>query len=267
MPKSSTAGIPSSCAWPASSTACEIESRSMPGMASIGVRLSRAELDEHRIDEMRRGEVRLAHEVAQQAGLAQPPHAGGGEGHLIPQVTLRRVGHLALTAIGQDRPGIVAALTGVLLEHDLNIEDSQATILRGHFSIVLIVAAPDDLDRERLRNELDRAGDEIGLDAIVLQDLGELEPQTPDPTHVLTVYGVDHPGIVHTTTRTLAAARVDITDLNTRLVEDDGEERLYALMMEVALPEGASAESLETALRAVGESEGVEITLRDVDED
>ncbi|MFL5868791.1 MAG: ACT domain-containing protein, partial [Thermoleophilaceae bacterium] len=55
--------------------------------------------------------------------------------------------HLALTAIGRDRPGIVAALSGVLLEHELNVEDSQATILRGHFSIVLVVAAPEGVDR------------------------------------------------------------------------------------------------------------------------
>jgi len=186
-----------------------------------------------------------------------------------PASSLRNLGHLphlALTAIGQDRPGIVAALTGVLLEHDLNIEDSQATILRGHFSIVLIVAAPEGLDRGRLRDELARAGDEIGLEAIILQDLGELDPRAPEPSHVLTVYGVDHPGIVHTTTRTLAAARVDITDLNTRLVEDDGEEPLYALMMEVSLPDGASAESLEEALRAVGQSEGVEVTLQPLEE-
>ena len=180
---------------------------------------------------------------------------------------LGRLPQLALTAIGQDRPGIVAALTGVLLEHDLNIEDSQATILRGHFSIVLIVAAPDGLDRDRLRDALARAGDEIGLEAIVLQDLGELDPRAPEPSHVLTVYGVDHPGIVHTTTRTLAAARVDITDLNTRLVEDDGEEPLYALMMEVSLPDGASAQSLEEALQAVGESEGVEVTLQALEEE
>jgi glycine cleavage system transcriptional repressor len=177
------------------------------------------------------------------------------------------VPHLALTAIGQDRPGIVAALTGVLLEHDLNIEDSQATILRGYFSIVLILAAPEELDRERLLQELNRAGDEGGLEAIVLQDVDDPDPQAPEPSHVLTVYGVDHPGIVHTAARTLAAARVDITDLNTRLVDDDGEDRLYALMMEVALPNGASAESLETALQAVGESEGVEVTLRRLDTD
>ena len=40
MPNSSTAGTPSAWAAPASSTAWEIDSRSTPGMASIGVRLS-----------------------------------------------------------------------------------------------------------------------------------------------------------------------------------------------------------------------------------
>ena len=38
---------------------------------------------------------------------------------------------VAVTAIGADRPGIVAAVTGVLVEHGANIEDSSMTILRG----------------------------------------------------------------------------------------------------------------------------------------
>jgi glycine cleavage system transcriptional repressor len=175
--------------------------------------------------------------------------------------------HFVLSAIGRDRPGIVAALTGVLLEHDLNIEDSQATILRGHFSMVLIVAAPDDVDRARLRDDLGRAGQELALEAIVLQDVDELEPVAPEPSHIVTIYGADHPGIVHAAASTLAASGVDITDLNTRLVEDEGEEPLYALMMEVAIPAGASAERVEQGLKAVGEQEGVEVTVRELEQD
>jgi hypothetical protein len=40
MPNSSTAGTPRSCTAAASSTACEIDSRSIPGIASIGFRTS-----------------------------------------------------------------------------------------------------------------------------------------------------------------------------------------------------------------------------------
>ena len=34
--------------------------------------------------------------------------------------------HLAVSALGRDRPGIVAAVTGTLLAHSVNIEDSQS---------------------------------------------------------------------------------------------------------------------------------------------
>ena len=44
--------------------------------------------------------------------------------------------------IGRDRPGIVGAVTADLLRHALNIEDSQMSILRGHFAVVLILAGP-----------------------------------------------------------------------------------------------------------------------------
>ena len=42
--------------------------------------------------------------------------------------------HYALTAVGRDRPGIVAGITAVLLAHEVNVEDSQMTILREPFT-------------------------------------------------------------------------------------------------------------------------------------
>jgi glycine cleavage system transcriptional repressor len=175
--------------------------------------------------------------------------------------------HFALSAIGRDRPGIVAAVTGVLLEHGVNIEDSQATILRGHFTIVLIVAGPDDMDADRLAAELDRAGADLGLEALSLREVEEVEGAAVEPSHIVTVYGVDHPGIVHHTTRALADRNVNVTDLNTRLVEEDTEEPLYALMVEVALPSGMSADDVRAALDEVGRREGVEVSLRELEQD
>ena len=65
---------------------------------------------------------------------------------------------LAVTAIGADRPGIVAAVTGVLTDHGGNIEDSTMSILGGHFAMMLVVAeadaGPDSADR--LEDALER---------------------------------------------------------------------------------------------------------------
>ena len=174
--------------------------------------------------------------------------------------------HLALSAIGKDRPGIVAAVTRVLLDHGLNIEDSQATILRGHFTMMLVVAVPDELDGDALAADLERVREELGLEAVALQDVDELETAPPRPSHMVTVYGVDHPGIVHRATSALAERGVDITDLNTRLV-GAAEQPLYALLMEVALPESSSPEDLRSALEEVGRREGVEVTLNELEQE
>jgi glycine cleavage system transcriptional repressor len=179
---------------------------------------------------------------------------------------LAAVRHFALSAIGRDRPGIVAEVSRVLLDHRANVEDSQMTILRGHFAMMLVVAAPEGVDRDRLAGDLDRAGESLGLEALSLRDVGDLTDAGPTPSHMVTVYGVDHPGIVHAAASVLAERGVDITDLNTRLLEEGGDS-LYVLMMEVALPAGLDAGELEAELARVGEREGVEVTLRELEQD
>ena len=64
---------------------------------------------------------------------------------------LRAMPEFAVTAIGRDRPGIVAAISGALLELEGNVEDSQMSILRGHFAVMLIVRLPDPVRRAGAR--------------------------------------------------------------------------------------------------------------------
>ena len=173
--------------------------------------------------------------------------------------------HLALSALGRDRPGIVAAVTAALLRHELNVEDSQMTILRGHFAMVLVVSGADSLDVAALRRDLEGVGRELGLEAVSLAEVAEAGGGHPEPTHIISVYGADHPGIVHAAARAVADGGGNITDLNTRLSEE-GDPALYVLMMEVtAAPHRVAA--LREALEAVGRDEGVEVTLRELDHD
>jgi glycine cleavage system transcriptional repressor len=176
--------------------------------------------------------------------------------------------HHALSAIGRDRPGIVAAVSRVLLDHDANIEDSQMTILRGHFTMMLVVALPEGADADALRGDLEAVRGDLGLEALTLGELGEADPAAePVPTHILTVYGADHPGIVHAVTAALAERGVDITDLNTKLVAQEPDPPLYALMMEIAPPGGLGAAELRSALEGTAADQGVEVTLRELDPD
>jgi glycine cleavage system transcriptional repressor len=175
--------------------------------------------------------------------------------------------HLAVSTIGRDRPGIVAGVTEVLLEHEANVEDSQMTILRGHFTMMLIVSVPEG-GAAGLRDGLERAGRELGLEAVSVAEVAEAAPGVEaEPSHIVTVYGVDHPGIVHAVATALAGADVNITDLNTRLVSEEGAEDLYAMMLEVALPSGLSPSALESLLEAPRREQGVEVTIRELERD
>lgn len=169
--------------------------------------------------------------------------------------------NLALTAVGRDRPGIVAGLTGVLVEFDGNVDDSQMSILHGQFAVVLLVSVPDDCEVEALADSVRKVASELGLDSVNVCPVSELE-RGPDPTHVLTVYGADRPGIVHDTASLLAEREVNITDLRTKRTGTP-ESPVYVLVMELAVPD--SAVGLEEDLAGLGSDGGMEVSLSELE--
>jgi glycine cleavage system transcriptional repressor len=175
------------------------------------------------------------------------------------------VPQLALSAVGRDRPGIVAATTEVLLRHGVNVEDSRMSILRGHFTMMLILDVPEGTDGQRLSSDLEAVANELELEAVAVGPVEPLAERAPEPTHVLSIYGVDHPGIVHQATQALADHGVNITDLETRLADGEDGPPLYALLIEVVVPADADAPKLDEALSAMGERESVEVSLRELD--
>jgi len=164
----------------------------------------------------------------------------------------------ALSAIGVDRPGIIAAVAERLVTHGVNVTDSQMGILHGFFAMTLVVTAPDTVDGQALAADGAHVGEELRLEALTFRAVPEA-PADPleDPTHVVNVHGADHPGILAAVTASLAAAGVNVCDLRTRLTPDD----VWVMVIHVAVPQGASTEALEAGLKVVAEREGVEITL------
>jgi glycine cleavage system transcriptional repressor len=120
-----------------------------------------------------------------------------------------------LTAIGRDKPGIVARIAKVLLDHGLNIEDSMMRILGGRFTMMLLLRG--NASEEALYKDLLAAGRELGLDYIYVHPIADTEVETPKPTHLASLYGADRPGQVAAVADRLAALKVNITGLSTRL--------------------------------------------------
>jgi glycine cleavage system transcriptional repressor len=169
------------------------------------------------------------------------------------------VRELAVTAIGADRPGIIARVTGVLLEHGGNLEDSSMTILSGQFAIMLLVRT--EADPAAIEQALQSATADLGL-VVTVREVGD-GASTPAPTHMLSLYGADRPGLVHAAATVLAERDVNVTDLTTRVLE--GERPVYAMLFEIAVPAGVDPDALVGALQGADGLDEVEASVHALD--
>lgn len=168
--------------------------------------------------------------------------------------------HYAVTVIGNDRPGIVAGVTRALFETGCNLEDATSTILRGHFSMMLVISS--DGPQGTLEASLAGAADDLGV-MITVKPVEEAALDFDAPTHMVSVYGADHPGIVFRISEALASAGANVTDLTSRIIGSP-EEPVYALMMEVAASDG---KGLEDLLTGIASEIGVDVSVHPIEAD
>jgi glycine cleavage system transcriptional repressor len=174
---------------------------------------------------------------------------------------------VAVTALGADRPGIVAAVTGVLMQHGGNLEDTAMTNLGGHFAMMLVVDVPSDESAEALESALVEEVADMGLTVAVRPLVGAPEPTRRDSSGwALSLYGADRPGIVHHVAKLLADHGANIVDLSTRVV-GAVPEQAYVLLLELELPRDADVDRLRMELAELAADMGVDAHLHSDDPD
>lgn len=169
---------------------------------------------------------------------------------------------IAITVIGNDRPGIVASVTRALFDVGCNLEDISSTILRGHFSMTIISSCPGEVEPVSVEERLAPVARELGLVATA-RKVEETEASFQAPTHMVSVYGADKPGIVYRVADALARLEVNITDLNSRLIGDESDP-VYALQIEVHAPAGCD---LDEVLPPLKEELGVDLSVHPLEAD
>ncbi|GAB6138806.1 ACT domain-containing protein [Halanaerobaculum tunisiense] len=74
-----------------------------------------------------------------------------------------------VTVLGSDKVGIVAEVTDILAQHNVNIIDISQTLLEDLFAMIMLVELDDlDTDFETLSEQLEAEGEELGV-KIMLQ--------------------------------------------------------------------------------------------------
>jgi glycine cleavage system transcriptional repressor len=167
---------------------------------------------------------------------------------------------VAVTVLGDDRPGIVADVTSALAGLGCNLEDSTMTLLRGHFAMVVLVRSDRAIEdvQAALRPLTDSGA--LAVDVRVIPEHGDA--RVPGTAYTLHVHGADRPGIVAAMTNVVARHGGNIVDLGTRLGQD-----MYVLIAEFLLPSDVAVDAVEEDLAVVAQEIGVDFHVSVVEDD
>lgn len=165
-----------------------------------------------------------------------------------------------LTAIGDDRPGLVSALSEVVSDHGGNWLESQMGRLGGKFAGIVLIE--DSSDPAGLRERLAALGEDGLLDVTVTEAQDDGEPMGPMlAVHLL---GHDRPGIVHEISAALASRGASIEELATSTGPAPmGDGILFEADALVRLADDGGAEAVREALEAVATELMVDLDVID----
>jgi glycine cleavage system transcriptional repressor len=141
--------------------------------------------------------------------------------------------HYLLWATGEDKPGIVGALTGVLFRQGCNLEDSSMMRLGAEFGVLLIFSSSKDFLSRRTNDIFSTVAKKWNL-SIGLKKISRRQAQSSvvaKNPFIIRVHGPDKPGIVFHVTGYLAKMKFNITDLSTHRTTG-GKRPGYILFIE-----------------------------------
>ena len=90
-----------------------------------------------------------------------------------------------VSAIGQDRPGLVAELATLIYEAEANLEDSRMTILGSDFAVILLASSDAAGCADRVAQGAKRLERDHGLTILIRRLEGGPRPGIPAPGFAL----------------------------------------------------------------------------------
>lgn len=101
----------------------------------------------------------------QRVQLGRRPESAADSRSNLGVMALKEEGHrLIITVIGKDRVGIIAAISAILADANINILDISQTIMQEIFTMIMIVDARESrVDVATLSSRLAEKGKELGL--------------------------------------------------------------------------------------------------------
>jgi glycine cleavage system regulatory protein len=169
---------------------------------------------------------------------------------------------LVMTVIGEDRPGLVDSVAGIVADHGGNWLESRMSRLGGQFAGILRVQISAEKEAALVRGLKQLATE--GLTIVVHSDRPRPEESERAFTH-LEIVGQDRPGIVHQISHALAAHGVNVEELNSECGSAAmSGEMLFKAVAKLRIPSSCKLGELKRELERIAEDLIVDITLKEL---
>jgi glycine cleavage system transcriptional repressor len=170
---------------------------------------------------------------------------------------------LVLSALGPDRPGLVAEVTEYLTLHGANVEDSRMAVLGGDFGILVLVSgAPDRI--AAVEKDQKALTDKTGLSVMLRRTKSPEEHRRAAVIPCLvTAEAIDQEGIVRAVSRALHQLGVNIVSLETTAFEAPVTgSPLFRLEARVDVPQTTGIAKVRKAMEEVATAESLDVDVR-----
>jgi len=143
---------------------------------------------------------------------------------------------IVISAIGNDRTGVVQDLTETILDCGGNIIESRMSTLGQEFAMLLLVSG-NWHTVNRLETELVKLEKEHGITATLRQTRERMEKRDSLP-YAVDVVCLDHQGVVFNLARFFSSRNIDIAELSTRsYAAAHTGAPMYSVQMNISVPE------------------------------
>lgn len=162
---------------------------------------------------------------------------------------------IAVSVFGEDKPGIIPNISGVLTQNSVNIVDIEQNVIQGLFAMFIvgdIKKCPISLIE--LKKELDDKAEEMGLNIQVTPF--QKQKRTRKNLYTLQVLGEDRVGLIHGITKILHTYGISVKKANAT-----ARDNLISIEFLVDIEEN-DPESIKNSLREDVEKFGLDIVIQ-----
>ncbi len=167
---------------------------------------------------------------------------------------------LVIAVMSKDRPGIIADITGVILNLGGDLADLTQSVLGGYFSMILIAEFDPEITAEDVFAGFSHIESDTKIESNIKEMDVALETENknlPQETYIVTAQAKNRKGLVKVLGDFFFKRNINVLDLETTRNSDH-----YTMIFEVDLSLISSLKNLRNEVQKLGKEEEMDLVLQ-----